>query len=813
MPKENKRRYIAALLLVIIALGFGLTLGGLTYIIQNTPDVSNYKGSTETTMVYSADGKLISKLFREDRIYVPLDRMPTQLKQAIIAIEDKNFYVHHGIDFWGIARAFITNLMQGKLAQGASTITQQLARNALDLSNEKSFYRKIQEAYLALQFERLYTKPEILEMYLNEIPLGHGAHGVEAASQQYFNKSVWELNLSESALLAGLPKAPYNLSPFNNPDLTLKRRNLVLSQMEELGYISEKKAKKAKEKDLNIRPSQPEEMEDAPYFLRYVRDELLDRFGSQVVYGGGLKVYTTLDLDMQSQAEESIKEAIEAEYIPSIEREGNEDSEDSEDSENLQPQLSLVTLEPGTGAIRAMVGGRSADQFNRSSQAVRQPGSAFKPFVYTTAIEQDFSAGTVINDMPMLSKSEESEELRIWPTNSGDIYRGFVTLRTGLAQSINVAAVKLLNMVGIDETISTAEDMGITTFQPEDGEENHLSLALGGLNRGVTPLEMASAYGIYANQGIRVEPYAIEKVQDNRDETIYEASSSKEIVLDEDTSYIMTSMLGSVINSGTGWRANLNRPVAGKTGTTNDYTDAWFVGFTPDMVTSVWIGEDDPRKMEYDQKDEDGDLLYPENGEPRVISSSEAARLWGDYMQKVVEDEPESNFERPENIVSRDIDPITGKLSGEHTPRAINEIFREDNVPEETEDFHEPVETVAIDTESNLLATDACPEDSVEEYYYMEDSGIRVGPVTMEFEKESENEEIEEDDEDSKIKGTYIVEDGEPVQKIDLESEMPLIEEMEPEYEMKPEEECDLHQEADEEENLMDNIWNFFNSE
>ncbi|MFW5999475.1 MAG: penicillin-binding protein 1A [Halanaerobiaceae bacterium] len=809
MPNSSRKRYIGALLLVIIALGFGLTLGGLTYIIQNSPDISNYKGSSETTMVYSADGELISRLYRENRIYVPLERMPTHLKQAIIAIEDKNFYVHHGIDFWGIARAFATNIMQGRLAQGASTITQQLARNALDLSFEKSFYRKIQEAYLALQFERLYTKTEILEMYLNEISLGHGAHGMEAASQMYFDKSVWELELAESALLAALPRAPYGYSPFQNPEKARTRRNLVLSRMTELGYITEEKAKEAQETDLDIQPSEPEEMDDAPYFLRFVRDELVDRFGSQVVYGGGLKVYTTLDLDMQDDAEESIENAIEEEYIPSVER---------ENSEHLQPQMSVLSLEPDTGAIRAMVGGRGSDEFNRTSQAVRQPGSAFKPFLYTTAINQNLSAGTVINDMPMLSKSEEDEELRIWPTNSGDIYRGFVSLRTALAQSINVASVKLLNMVGIDETVSTTEEMGISTLQSEDGEKDHLSLALGGLNRGVTPLEMASAYGIFANKGIHVKPYAIEKVKDNQDETIYEASSKKDIVLDEDTSYIMTSMLGSVIKNGTGWRANLNRPVAGKTGTTNKYTDAWFVGYTPDLVTSVWIGEDNPREMEYDQKDDDGDYKYSDDDDdPLSLSSAEAARLWGDYMGKAVADMPKSDFERPDNIVTRNIDPITGQLPGEHAPREVNEIFREDNVPEEKEELHEPIETVAIDTESELLATDNCPEDSVEEYYYMEESGIRVGPATIEFEKESENEEVEEEEEDdSKIEGTYIVEDGEPVQKIDLENEMPLIEDMEPEYEMKPEEKCDLHQdveEEEEEENMMDSIWNFFNDD
>ncbi|MDI3548423.1 MAG: penicillin-binding protein [Halanaerobiales bacterium] len=789
---KKRRQFILATIILIIALGFGMTIGAITWIIQNTPDISNYKGTSEATLIYSADGQLLTKLYKQNRIYVPLERIPVDLQNAIIAIEDTNFYVHHGIDFWGIARAFITNIMKGRLAQGASTITQQLARNALELGFEKTFYRKIQEAYLALQFERLYTKPEILEMYLNEIYLGHSAYGVETAAQQYFNKHVWELDLSECALIAGLPKAPNYYSPFNNLEAARTRRNVVLNRMLELGYITEEEATRAKNKEIKIVPNKPDEKEFAPYFIRYVRDKLIERFGAQMVYSGGLKVYTTLDPQMQKKAEVAIKKALEEKYIPTVERENTADK--------LQPQMALITIEPRNGAIRAMVGGRGNDQFNRAVQAVRQPGSAFKPFVYTTAIKKGYSPGSVINDMPMLAKEKEGEPLKLWPRNFQDEYRGYVTLRTALNHSINVVAVKLLQQVGVSDTIKTAEEMGITTFQPADRNSDHLSLALGGLNKGVTPLEMASAYGVFANQGIWVEPVAITRVLDKRNRVIYEAHPEKRIVLSEDVAYLMTNMLQTVISHGTGWRADLKRPVAGKTGTTNNYSDAWFVGFTPDLVTSVWIGEDNLNPMEYNQKDEKGNYLFPENGRGRTISSSEAAHLWGDYMREVVKEMPVTHFKVPDNIVTVEIDPVTGLLPNRFTPRTVEEVFRKSNQPTEVENLHEPIATVKVDKESGLLATENCPEENIIEYNYFTDSKIRVGPGTFSFGQESS---------DTEIEGTYIVDTGEPIQKIDPETGVPQKSKTgQVLYEKIPTRKCTLHK--PESSNLIDSIWELF---
>ncbi|MFW6030941.1 MAG: transglycosylase domain-containing protein, partial [Halanaerobiales bacterium] len=594
--KFTKKQYIIAFIILFIALIFGISLGALSWVIQSTPDISDYKGSSEASLIYSADGELLTKLFSENRIYVPIDRIPSDLKNAIVATEDKSFYNHYGIDFWGIPRALISNIKAGGIVQGFSTITMQLAENALFTKQERSYYRKIQEIYIALQFERLYTKPEILEMYLNEIFLGHSAHGVQTASQQYFGKDVWNLDLSEAALIAGLPKAPNYYSPLRNSETAIQRRNTVLKKMYELGYIKEDEYKKAKNKKINLKQSTPEKEEEnrdfAPYYIRYVRDQLIDQFGSQMVYGGGLKVYTTLDKNMQKKAEKSVDSAID-DYIPNIER-----------NNNLQPQLSILSLEPQTGEIKAMVGGRGDDQFNRTTQAVRQPGSAFKPFVYATAIDNGYSTSSIINDMPMLAASEEGEKRSLWPTNFGDEYRGYVNLRTALTHSINVASVKLLEEIGVKETVKTAEKMGISTFTSSDGNKEHLSLALGGLTDGVKSIDISSAYGTFANKGIKTEPHAIKTVIDKDGDKIYEAKVDKKIIFSEETSFIMTDMLRSVVEDGTGSRANLNDSIAGKTGTTNDYTDAWFIGYTPDLVTTAWIGEDNPKKMVYDEKDE-----------------------------------------------------------------------------------------------------------------------------------------------------------------------------------------------------------------
>ena len=791
----SKKQYIFAIIIIILALLSGITVGVISSIIKTTPEITGYKGSSESTQIYSADGELLTKLFKENRVYVPIDKIPNDLKNAIVAIEDSSFYQHHGIDFWGIPRALVTNIKAGRIVQGFSTITMQLAENALFAKQQRTYYRKIQEIYLAMQFERLYTKPEILEMYLNEIFMGHSAYGVQIAAHQYFGKDVSELTLSQSALLAGLPKAPNYYSPLRNPEAAKNRRNIVLNRMKKLGYINQNELQKAKSAPLNLKPEETEQKEFAPYFIRYVRDELINKFGAQMVYSGGLKVYTTLNTDMQKKAEKSVENAV-GNYIPTTRNSDNQ----------LQPQLSVLSLNTNTGAIEAMIGGRGKnDQFNRTTQAVRQPGSAFKPFVYTTAIKNNYSTSSIINDMPMIAAKEKGEKQKIWPKNFQNKYRGYVNLRSALTKSMNVASVKLLKKVGVNNTIQTAEDMGISTLTPSDNLESHLSLALGGLTRGVKPIELSTAYGILANKGIKVEPYAIDKVINTNGKTIYKQEAKKEVVFSKETSYIMTDMLQSVVNNGTGWRANLGRPIAGKTGTTNNYTDAWFVGYTPDLVTTVWIGEDSPEKMVYDQKDSQGNYVYKEGDGPRTVSSAEAVMLWSDYMKKALKNRPVKDFEKPDNIYYRKIDPVTGLLANKYTPNVQGEIFRKNNIPDKTDDLHKQIETVKIDTKSGKIATNNCPQKNIAEYKYIKDSGIRIGPTTISFEELLKGTTNNSDREYEKIKGTYIVAKGEPVQKIDPETGVPLQNKRgQVLYEKKPTQVCPLHN--DSENNVLDYI-------
>ncbi|GEM_PF-109257 len=744
----NWRLYIFTSLILLFFLALGTVLGGLYFIVSETPDISDYRGGRQSTMIYSSDGTLINSLYQENRVYVTLDDIPRELQQAIVAIEDHNFYDHHGVDLVGISRALITNIAEGRIVQGASTITQQLAREAL-LSQEKTVFRKLQEIYLALQFERLYTKSEILEMYLNEIFFGHSAYGVEAASQQYFGRSVSELNLSESALIAALPRSPNYYSPFNNEDAARSRRNVVLNRMQQLGYIDEDEFQTARTAEIELHPDGRRQVdESAPYFVRYVRDQLLRMFGAQEVYGGGLEVYTTIDLDKQKKAEEAFQQALQEGIIPSHERDG--------EIANIQPQYASLSLDPTTGEIKSMIGGRGDDQFNRATQAARQPGSAFKPFVYTRAIQEGYYPASIISDIPRPAfRSDTTYE--IWPVNFGHEYHGMVSLRQALASSLNVAAVNMIESVGVEETIETAKNMGITTFQPQDYYEDHLSLALGGLTRGVTPLEMSSAYGIYANEGVWIEPHAIKRVENRRGDVLYEANPQKRVVLEEEDNYLMLSMLRSVVTDGTGWRADLGRQIAGKTGTTNRFTDSWFVGFIPELVTTVWIGEDSPRPM-----------TYPTGR----ITSGQSVQLWTKIMEPILEDIPETTFNRPQDIISLEVDPATGLLASDNPGQSVNEVFRMDNTPGERSPLQGRIDTVRLDRETLKLATDQTPADRIISVDYLVDSGIVLGPIDFAFGQNSPPGGGRQP-----ISGTYQARSGMPVLEIDPETGIPEADE------------------------------------
>jgi penicillin-binding protein 1A len=793
--KQKLKQLIIILTILFFAIGLGTTIGVGTWIIKESPDVSDYGQwkTNESTIIYASNNEPLTKLYQENRIYANLDQIPTSLQNAVISIEDARFQQHHGLDFKGILRAIWVDLKHMAKVEGASTITQQLAKNTL-LTHEKLFSRKLQEMYIALQFERMYTKDEILEFYLNEIFLGHSAYGVQSAARFYFNKDVENLDVAESALLAGLIKAPNAYTPYRNKDGAKNRRNIVLNNMADQGYITIKKAQQAKQEPVELERPTEENEKIAPYFITHIRKKLIDKFGAQRVYTGGLEVHTTLDPKIQKQANKSIENALKDGYIPTVSKKIGKGEE--------QPQLSLITIDPNNGHIKAMVGGRGNDKFNRVTQAYRQPGSAFKPFVYTSAIQQGMGTGSIIDDTLKKYKTEldsdnvegeKIEEENIWiPQNYNDKYLGPTTLRIGLAKSINVMAVKLLDKTGISNTINTARKLGIKNLVAQD---KNLAISLGGLTRGVTPLEMTQSYSVLATGGIKTNPIAITKVYDNYGTLIWdnetENESKKEVVLDEGVAYLVTDMLESAVARGplvwgTGWRAKLNRPVAGKTGTTSNYSDAWFVGYTPKFVTSVWIGEDRPSEMKYPKKDESGDIITNDNGEEitQTISSGEAAKLWGNYMREVTKNRPIQDFSKPNNVVTKEICIESGQLPNQYCPPQTHreELFLKNQAPQEECSLHKETKQVKIDTSTEKVATKYCPEDKIETFEYQVETKFLVD------------------------------ENGVPIKKYESNSKIPLTDEEDNYiYKKVPQEKCEEHTPEEREKKIKDRLLEFFN--
>ena len=475
------------------------------------------------------------------------------------------------------------------------------------MTQERTLKRKIQEVFLAIQLEKQYTKQEILELYLNQIYFGQGAYGVQAAAKTYFGKNIEELNLSECAMLAGIPKSPNYYSPFNNKRAAIERRNTVLEQMQKYNYIRASEAAEAKNFEIVLaQPNQPEEQKDAAYFLNYVTQLVIDKYGADALYKEGLKIYTTIDMDVQRMAETSLLE-----ILPTYET----------DSNGLaQPQGALVAIDPKTGYIKAMVGGRGTDQFNRATMAERQPGSAFKPFVFAAALENNFTPDTIIEDSPV--------NINGWrPQNDNGTFRGSVTLRQVATNSMNVPTVKIAQALGMDKPIFYAQEMGITTFIL-DGEPNDKNFAtsLGGMTKGVTPLEIASAYCTFANDGVYMPHIAITKILDRNGRILEEVTPEGKAVISQQSAASLTSMLEDVISRGTGKNANIGRPAAGKTGTTSNYKDAWFVGYTPDLVAAVWIGNDDNSNL------------------PGIMGGGIPATIWSSFMKKALANVPVHDF-------------------------------------------------------------------------------------------------------------------------------------------------------------------------
>lgn len=640
MPRKKKpkrrrtaKRFLLLSGIVLASILAGGIFGIIAAYFQSAPSLEQVNIRQDfTTYIYDADNRLITDLFRENRIPVDISETPEYLRNAIIAIEDHQFYRHNGINFYALVRAVVVNIREGRRAQGGSTLTMQLARNVF-LTQDKLFTRKFEEFLWAVQIERKYAKDEILEAYINEIYLGHGAYGMEAGAQTFFGKSVSDLTLSEAAMIAGIIRWPARYSPFVNPDIAVQRRDLVLNQMLELGFISQEQANEARAEEVTLAERRTR-IVNAPYFVDYILQQLIHSYGEEAVFGGGLRVHTTLDLSLQRYAEEALLNNLPVGRTV----EGG----------LTQPQGALVAIEPSTGHIRAMVGGRGEDKFNRAVQALRSPGSAIKVFGYTAAIDKGITAADVYVDEPTEFVLTGSSVWR--PQNYSQTFLGPLTIREAVERSTNIIAAKVVNELGFNTIIEYGKKTGISSFV-ESGRSNDLGLsplALGGLTRGVSPLEMAAAYGVLANQGIYVKPLSILRVTDSSGRVLEENTSQKQVVLSEETSYIMTDMLRGVIENGTGTNARINRPAAGKTGTHQDYRDAWFVGYTPDLAAAVWFGADNPERMVYQG------VRY---------GSWNAATIWQRFMQEAVRDMPVSEFAKPEGLVEGVlIDKKTGLL-------------------------------------------------------------------------------------------------------------------------------------------------------
>ncbi|MBI2552877.1 MAG: penicillin-binding protein 1A, partial [Candidatus Rokubacteria bacterium] len=570
--------------------------------------------------VYDDNDELFTEFHVERRIFIPLAQIPKALRDAILAVEDARFYSHWGVDPTGVARAVYQNFRRGRIVEGGSTVTQQLAK-VLFLTPDKSLDRKLKEAVLALELERRYPKDRILEMYLNQIYFGAGAFGVEAAARTYFGKSVSELGLPESALLAALPRAPTTYSPFEHPEPARRRRAHVLNRMVEVGAIAKAQAASANAADLALVPPERRRTTGA-YFAEYIRQLLEEKYGPDLVFKAGLSVYSTINPTMQLHLEARTQTLAR----------GKPAKTPSE-----HPEGAILTIEAPTGYIKAMVGGYDffRSEFNRAVQAKRQPGSAFKPFVYIAALESGLTPATTIEDAPVTYPYGKNGQP--WkPDNYDRKFRGTTTLQQAVEESVNVVTVKLQEQIGIRRTVEVARRLGVQSPLNDD-----LTIALGSSD--LTLLELTSAYGTLATQGVWLPPTAIRYVTDAEGKLLEENVPQGREAVSPEVAYVMTHMLRGVVERGTGVAAKaLGRPIAAKTGTTNDYSNAWFVGFTPKIVTGVWVGYDKPRSL---GRDETGSRV--------------ATPIWVTFMAKVLAGTPPEEFPVPERVafVPVDLDP------------------------------------------------------------------------------------------------------------------------------------------------------------
>jgi len=767
-PRRRGRKilaWLAGLMLFAMLLAAGGAFAVYQHLSAGLPQISklsDYRPPIVST-VWSEGGEKIGEFFHERRFVIPLSGIPSQLVQAFIAAEDSRFYEHQGVDFQSILRAMIKNLEAGTIVQGGSTITQQVTKSFF-LTPERSYVRKLKEAILAYRISRAFTKDEVLFLYLNQIYLGHGAYGVEAAAQNYFDKTVAELNLAECAVLAGLPQAPSRYSPYHHPERARQRQLYVLQRMQEEGFITAEEGARARETPLDIHPRPNFFQEAAPFYAEHVRQYVEKKYGTEVLYREGLEIHTAVNVAMQQAGSRAIEKGLreldkrqgfrgplghvaleEAEaylagltpqdqppavppagWVPeavvrgvvievddgrrrvTVRMAGAQGVIALEDmdwarkpdpeveyraarlrqtSRALTPgdvievrlkalapdgltwelaleqwpkaQSALLCIEAQSGRVKAMLGGSAfaASQFNRAIQSRRQPGSAFKPIIYAAALDKGFTPASVIIDAPIVFADAEREFT--WkPKNYKDTFYGPTLLREALAQSRNVVTVKLLQAIGIDYAIDYARRLGISSNLSRD-----LSIALG--SSGVSLLEIVNAYSVFPNQGYRVAPVFVTRILDREGRVLEEAAPEREKVIEQTTAYLMTSLLQSVVQEGTGQRVKaLNRPVAGKTGTTNNLYDAWFVGFTPDLIVGVWVGFD-----------EEGSLGQGETGARAAIP------IWLGFMEQILAERPVRDFEVPEGIVFARIDAETGLLAIPQSKKTLFECFKDGTVP------------------------------------------------------------------------------------------------------------------------------------
>ncbi len=644
----NKRKLsvIVFLMLGVICGSLAGAFFALTHDLPQIRALEDFKPDA-VTRIYSADKVLLAELFIEKREPVPLETIPRYLAAALVATEDRKFYKHSGVDLKGIARAIVKDIKAGEFVEGASTITQQLAKT-LFLTPRKTIVRKIKEAILAFQLERRYTKDEILELYLNQVYFGRGAYGVESAAKIFFGKPVQELNLPECALVAGMPKSPSRYSPLVNPELAIKRRNTVLRQMRDIGIISDTVYQQSINAELytdNRRSNRTK----APYFIEYVKSSLEAELGSSRLYKRGLSVYTTLNFQLQQTAEKALADGLAA----------LADRMQAAQIMEADPQGAIISIDVTTGGILAMVGGKDFDKspFNRATMALRQPGSAFKPFVYAYAIEQGFAQNKMILDAPVVYRGAQSG-LDWKPENFTLEYKGEMTLRHALAVSQNIPAVRLLHSLGPLPVTQFAHQLGIKSHLA-----SNLSLALG--TSEVTLIDLTAAYAVFPNKGQRIQPYGILEVVDRQGRVIWRTKPQKRLVMARSTAAIVTNMLEGVVKEGTGRRARiLGRAVAGKTGTTNEYKDACFVGFSPRIIAGVWVGQD-----------QGGSLGDKETG------ARAALPIWIDFMKVALQNEPHLYFDIPDDVNPIRIDPLSGLPQLDDTKPSVVVLFKKGTEP------------------------------------------------------------------------------------------------------------------------------------